>query len=96
VKTVLQDVAVDYRDHIANIAMDRAAESLEAYVAAGGKIIEVSAEERAAWANAMPNLAAEWAANLDKRGEAGTEMLNAYIGKLKDAGFVGVRDWTVK
>ena len=96
VKTALQEVAVEYRDHVAGIAMDRAAESREAYVAAGGKIIEVSQEDRAAWAAAMPNIAAEWAANLDKRGEAGTEMLNTYIGKLKAAGHEGVRDWTAK
>ena len=96
VKTALQEVAIEYRDHVAGIAMDRAEESREAYVAAGGKIIEISDEERAAWAAAMPDIAAEWAANLDKKGEAGSEMLNAYIGKLKDAGFVGLRDWSAK
>lgn len=96
VKTALKDVAVKYRDHVAGIAMDRAQASRDAYVKAGGKIIEVSTEERAAWAAAMPNIAAEWAANLDKRGEDGTKMLNAYIGKLKDAGHTGLRDWSVK
>lgn len=96
VKKTLQEVAVLYRDHIAGIAMDRAAASHAAYTEAGGKIVEMSAEDRAAWVNAMPNLAAEWAANLDKRGEAGSDMLSAYVGKLKAAGFEGVRDWTAK
>jgi len=94
VKTALQDVAVAYRDHVAGIAMDRAEESRNAYVAAGGTVVEMSAEDRAAWANAMPNIAAEWAANLDGKGEPGTDMLTAYMAKLKDAGFVPVRDWT--
>lgn len=93
VKTVLQEVAVDYRDHVAGIAMDRAAASREAYVAAGGTVVEMSAEDRAAWAAAVPNIAGEWAAGLDQKGEAGTEMLNAYLGKLKEAGHTGVRDW---
>lgn len=96
VKKVLQEVAVLYRDHLANMAMDRAEESVQAFKDAGGKVIELSAENRAAWAKSIPNLSSEWATNLDKKGEAGTEMLNAYIGKLKDAGFTGVRDWSVK
>ena len=94
VKEVLQAVAVDYRDHLAGIAMDRAAAAEEAYVAAGGKIIEVSAEDRLAWAAAMPNIAQEWATTLNDKGEPGSEMLAAYLDKLQAAGFVGVRDWS--
>lgn len=96
VKDILNVVAVDYRDHLAGIAMDRAAASEAAYVEAGGTIVEVSAEDRAAWANAMPNVAQEWAETLNGKGEAGTEMLAAYINKLGDAGFTGVRDWTAE
>jgi len=96
VKEVLQAVSIDYRDHVAGIAMDRAQASRDAYVEAGGTIVEVSAEDRAAWASAMPNVAQEWAATLNDNGEAGTEMLAAYLGKLADAGFTGVRDWTAE
>jgi TRAP-type C4-dicarboxylate transport system substrate-binding protein len=94
VKTVLGDVAVEYRDHIANIAMDRAAASEAAYVEAGGTIVEVPEADRAAWANAMPDLAAEWTQTLNDNGEEGTAMMNAYLDKLSSAGFTGVRDWT--
>ena len=94
VQNVLKDVAIAYRDHVAGLAMDRAAESRDAYVAAGGTIVEINADERAAWAAAMPNIASEWAANLDGKGEPGTEMLKAYLGKLEAAGYTGVRDWT--
>tara|TARA_R110002051_G_scaffold70936_2_gene127841 strand:- start:318 stop:1418 length:1101 start_codon:yes stop_codon:yes gene_type:complete len=93
VKATLQAVAVDYRDRLAGIAMDRAAASEAAYVAAGGTIIDVSDEDRAAWANAMPNIAQEWSETLNSNGEAGTEMLEAYLAKLGAAGFTGVRDW---
>ena len=93
VKNVLQEVAVEYRDHVASVAMDRAEESRKAYEAAGGTIIEVSAEDRAQWAQAMPNIAAEWAENLDGKGEPGTDMLKSYMGKLSDAGFAPTRDW---
>ncbi len=93
VKTALQEVAVMYRDHVAGIAMDRAAESRDAYAAAGGTIVDVTTEDRAKWAAAMPNIAAEWAKTLDDKGEPGSEMLSAYLGKLEAAGYTGVRNW---
>jgi TRAP-type C4-dicarboxylate transport system substrate-binding protein len=93
VKNVLLEVAVAYRDHVAGIAMDRAKASRDAYVAAGGTIVEMAPSERAAWAQAMPNIAAEWATSLNDAGQPGTEMLNAYMGKLQAAGFEPVRDW---
>ena len=96
VKSALEAVAVQYRDHVAGIAMDRAAASRDAYVAAGGTIVDASADDRIAWANAMPNIASEWAAGLDASGEPGTEMLHAYLGKLQAAGYTGVRDWTAE
>ncbi|MCG6901287.1 MAG: C4-dicarboxylate TRAP transporter substrate-binding protein [Rhodobacter sp.] len=94
VKTALLEVAVEYRDHVAGIAMDKAEASRQAYIAGGGTVVELDAAERAAWANSMPNIAEEWAAGLDAKGEPGSAMLTAYMAKLKAAGFVPTRDWT--
>ncbi len=96
VQNVLTEVALDYRDHVASVAMDRAAESVAAYEAAGGTVTEMDAAERSAWASAMPNIAKEWAENLDKTGGAGTDMLNSYMAKLKAAGFEPTRDWAAE
>jgi TRAP-type C4-dicarboxylate transport system substrate-binding protein len=96
VQEVLQAVAVDYRDHVAGIAMELAGAARAEYVEQGGTIVELSDEDRAAWANGMPNVAMELAETLNANGEAGTEMLAAYLGKLSDAGFVGARDWTAE
>jgi len=93
VQNVLLEVAVLYRDHVASVAMERAAASREAYVAAGGAVVEVSAEDRGAWASAMPNIAVEWAKALDEKGEPGSDMLKSYMGKLSEAGFTPMRDW---
>ncbi|MBX2839501.1 MAG: C4-dicarboxylate TRAP transporter substrate-binding protein [Gammaproteobacteria bacterium] len=93
VKGVLQEVAVAYRDHVASVAMDRAEESRAAYKDQGGTIIEVSADDRAGWAAAMPNIAVEWAKGLDEKGEPGTDMLKSYLGKLSEAGYEPTRDW---
>ncbi|AKS45351.1 TRAP-type C4-dicarboxylate transport system, substrate-binding protein [Octadecabacter temperatus] len=96
VKEVLQAVSIEYRDHVAGIAMDRAEESRQAYIDAGGTIVVMSPEERQAWADSMPNIAAEWAQGLDTAGAPGSDMLNAYMGKLADAGFTPLRDWAVE
>ncbi len=93
VKDALLEVSVAYRDHVASVAMDRAGESRDAYVASGGTVIDVTPEDRAAWASAMPNIAVEWAKNLDEKGEPGSDMLKSYMGKLSDAGFTPTRNW---
>lgn len=94
VKDAILEVAVLYRDHVAGIAMDEAEASKQAYIDLGGTITVMSDEERAAWAESMPDIAGEWAANLDANGEPGSEMLAAYLAKLADAGYTGVRDWS--
>ena len=93
VKEVLQQVAIEYRDHVASVAMDRAAASLEAYKKGGGTVVELSADARAAWANSMPNIAVDWAKKLDETGAPGSDMLKAYTEKLKAAGMTPIRDW---
>ena len=93
VKDVLQKVAIEYRDHVAGIAMSRAGASLEAYKAGGGTVVKLSPEARVAWANSMPNIAKDWAQRLDAKGAPGTKMLKAYVAKLKAAGETPVRDW---
>lgn len=94
VKNVLGEVAVAYRDHVASVAMEAADASREAYVASGGTVVDITPEDRKNWAEAMPNIAREWAESLDAKGEPGTDILKAYMGKLSTAGFTPVRDWS--
>ena len=96
VQNVLKAVAVEYRDHIAAMAMDRAEASLEAYKDGGGTVVQMSDVERAAWANSMPNIALDWAKSLDEKGAPGSEMLIAYMDKLKAAGMTPIRDWAAE
>lgn len=94
VKTAIQEVSIAYRDHLANLAMSKAAESRDAFTAAGGTVVEMSDEARTAWADSLPDIAAEWAADLDAKGSDGSGMLRAYLSKLNADGFTGLRDWT--
>ncbi len=96
VKTVLQQVAIEYRDHVASVAMDRATASLKAYTDGGGTVVVLPQEGREAWAKSMPNIAVDWATKLDAAGAPGSAMLQAYVAKLKDAGMTPVRDWAAE
>ncbi len=96
VQAILQEVAIAYRDRMAEVAMSAASEAEAAYMAAGGTIHDLSDEDRATWAAAMPNIAQEWAAGLDAAGKNGTAMLKAYIDKLIAAGEVPARNWATE
>lgn len=96
VKTALQTVAIQYSDRLAEVAMGKAAESIEGYIASGGSVVEMSDAQRQAWADSMPNIAVEWALKLDSEGAPGSDMLRAYMAKLEAAGAVPLRDWAAE
>ena len=62
----------------------------------GAKISEFPAEERAAWAAKIPNVAMEWAKANDAKGLAGTDTLKAYMRRLKEGGADLPRDWSAE
>ena len=53
-------------------------------------------EEQTKWANAMPNIAKEWAANMEKQGLPGNKALAAYMDEIRKSGAKPVRDWDKK
>jgi TRAP-type transport system periplasmic protein len=59
----------------------------------GGQAYELPRAEQAKWANAMPNIAKEWAANMEKQGLPGNKALTAYMNEIRKAGAKPVRDW---
>ncbi|MFQ6550052.1 C4-dicarboxylate TRAP transporter substrate-binding protein [Aestuariibius sp. 2305UL40-4] len=60
---------------------------------AGATIFDAPPEMRQAWADGMDNAAATWAAELDARGEPGTEILTTYMDAMREAGATPLRDW---
>jgi TRAP-type transport system periplasmic protein len=61
-----------------------------------GKTLVLPREEQTKWANAMPNIAKEWAERLDKDGQPGSKILAAYMDEMRGAGAKPVRDWDKK
>ena len=66
----------------AQIEKDEAGD-IEKVKAAGVKLTPLSAADHATAAAVMQDVAKDWADNLDKRGKAGTEVLNAFKAGLK-------------
>jgi TRAP-type C4-dicarboxylate transport system substrate-binding protein len=62
----------------------------------GGQAFDLPREEQVKWANAMPNIAKEWADRLDKQGMPGTKALAMYMDEMRKAGAKPVRDWDKK
>jgi len=61
-----------------------------------GKTFDMPRAEQEKWANAMPNIAKEWAERTDKDGLPGSKILSAYMNELRKSGAKPVRDWDKK
>lgn len=93
VKKAIQEVAIAYRDHIANVSLKRADASQKWFVEKGGKVVTVTEDERLDWAKNMPNVAQAWADRLEKKGVPAKKILADYMGELRSAGEKPLRDW---
>lgn len=61
--------------------------------AKGVKFSTLPDVERKKWARAMPNIAKEWAARLDKRGQPGTKLMKSYMAELRARNIDIARNW---
>jgi len=93
VKAVIQQAAYDYRDELALETDRRAEASRKEFVLQGGTITALTLEQRKAWANGLPNLAQEWAEDLEKRGLPGKQILGDYMDMMRAADQPIVRHW---
>ncbi len=57
-------------------------------------VADLPQDQRTAWVNVLPDLAGNWARDLDARGLPGTTVLTAYMEGLKARGEAPVRDWS--
>jgi TRAP-type C4-dicarboxylate transport system substrate-binding protein len=97
VRKVLKAVAEDYRDKMAQTAMDLSDVSVKKFKAAGGKIRSLSEEEKKHWADMMPNIAQDLAEDVENRNKyPAKKILAAYMDGLRKAGEKPVRDWDKK
>jgi len=97
VKKVLKETARDYRDKVAQAALDKADASIKKYKALGGKITKLSEADKKKWADRMPNIAQNLAKSVEKKnGYPATKILAAYMEALRAGGEKPSRNWDKK
>ena len=56
-------------------------------------MVEIDPQERAVWAETLPNLAQEWADNLEADGVPAQQILTEYMQAMRDADQPIARQW---
>lgn len=93
VQQVFRDAGKHYNKTLSARQIAKAAQAAEIMKKAGAKFIPFSDEERAKWAHKMPNVAMEWAADMEKKGLPGKKLVKAYLDALRARNVKLVRDW---
>ncbi|MGE5146495.1 MAG: hypothetical protein ACM3N5_07070, partial [Candidatus Eiseniibacteriota bacterium] len=92
VQKIMLEVAQEWAVKNVDLDEQRVAGAMAAMKAKGVHITVMPDAERARWAKMMPNIAKEWAADLDKKGQPGSKVLAAYMAEVRATGKV-IRDW---
>ena len=82
VKGVLQEVAVLYRDHVAQVTLDIADKSTKAFLAKGGKIVDLSDADRRKWAMDLPEHRQELGRRSGKAGASRPQIPHRLYGRV--------------
>ena len=93
VRRVLMETAIDYRDELARETDRRAESSRHEFVEQGGTIQPLTDEQRRVWAESLPNMAKEWAEDLEERGLPGKQILRDYMDIMRANNQPIVRHW---
>jgi C4-dicarboxylate-binding protein DctP len=93
VRQVLFETAEDYRDELARETDRRAVASRARYIDEGGNILVLSDEQRRAWAMGLPNIAADWAEDMEERGMPGRAILKDYMDIMRANDQPIMRQW---
>lgn len=93
VRAALTKVGMTYQAAVAEDYRTSGEKSMEAAKAAGAVITEFPASERQRWARVLPNIAKQWAADLDAKNIPGTKALTTYMDLSRKAGIEHARAW---
>ncbi len=93
VKQIFRDVAKGWAPTQARIDLAKHNKFISIMKKKGLTITDLSEKERKRWAKAMPNIAAEWADGLEKRGIPGRAVLTAYMNELRARNIDIARQW---
>ena len=94
VQRALEAAAAVYRDALARETVRRSARAMAFFrTEGGGTIVALSEAQRRAWAASVPDLAAGWVADIERRGLPGRALLEAYMDTMRAHGQPILRHW---
>jgi TRAP-type C4-dicarboxylate transport system substrate-binding protein len=93
---ILREVGQEWTAQADKVQLDAGNSGFEMAKKFKGHTYELPREEQVKWANAMPNIAKEWADRATKEGLPGDKVLAAYMDAMRAAGAKPVRDWDKK
>ena len=93
VKDAMTAAAQQYGVDIGNHAAELGSQAREIFIANGGSVVEIDPQERAVWAETLPNLAQEWADSLEADGVPAQQILTEYMQAMRDADQPIARQW---
>lgn len=93
VQEVLTELGQVYSDENAVLIEERAGAVWGQFAEEGATVRMMETEEKAHWANAMPDLAAAWVNENEASGVPAREIMRAFMTELKAAGATPLRDW---
>jgi hypothetical protein len=90
-KTLFRELGRDYAKMCADLVAEREAGAWAALAKMPNvRIAELSVEERVKWANALPDVAGDWAR---RNGEPGRVVLKTYMEEARKRGAKPLREW---
>jgi TRAP-type C4-dicarboxylate transport system substrate-binding protein len=93
VQQALRSQAADFGQALGSYVMGFNDTAAQLWREGNRTISDLADAERTRWANGMPNIAREWAQDLDRRNLPGTAILEAYMDAMRRAEQPIVRHW---
>lgn len=93
VQDAIREVTPLYGERLAEVTTAGDESGRQACIDQGGTIYELPADQRQAWADALPNIAEEWAQAAEANGLPGTQVLEAYMDLMREADQPIARHW---
>ncbi|MFC6672675.1 C4-dicarboxylate TRAP transporter substrate-binding protein [Marinobacterium aestuariivivens] len=99
VRQIMKEVGREYSRKLGEAVMANYHNGMKTLAEEGARatppvqILDWSREQRLAWINAMPNIAAEWVKENEAKGLPAREVLSAYMNAMREQGVEPLRNW---
>ncbi len=93
---LMREVGVETEAWIAEQAKKRTEWAIDTMTKGGAIWHEFSTADKERWAQMTPNIAQEWANDMEARGLPGKKIVKTFIQIVKDKGYKWPREWTIQ